>query len=219
MQTAWCLDEFCHKTIACSPNIPKSTLCIERAETLTSVICSEHQLVQFQRHALVEIDLNPLGNRCNRAQYKLVHRVNMRPTMEPHSHPLSDPGVLLWHETLFSYSPKRRAVMLQPLPDYSCTAHKFAVSELRIITKWRHEHNSDTHRKTRKEYNAQMKITINWKIKEFVVCLFFVFPHDRHFHIHTEQISGRTLAKCAFCRTRSRKQSEHNNGYSGEKNT
>lgn len=88
---------------------------------LTSVICSEHQLVQFRRYALVEIDLNPLGNRYNRVQYRLVHRVNKRPTMVPHSHPLSDPGALLWHETLFSYSPKRPAVMLQQLPDYSCT--------------------------------------------------------------------------------------------------
>lgn len=176
MRTAWCLDEFCHKTIACSPNIPKSTLYIERAETLTSVICSEHQLVQFQRHALVEIDLNPLGNRCNRAQYKLVHRVNMRPTMEPHSHPLSDPGVLLWHETLFSYSPKRRAVMLQPLPDYSCTAHKFAVSELRIITKWRHEHNSDTHRKTRERVqctNENYDKLENKRVRCVFVFLFF----------------------------------------------
>lgn len=50
----------------------------------TSKICVGHQLVQFQRHVLAGIDLNPLDNYCNRAQYKLVHLVNRHPITVPH---------------------------------------------------------------------------------------------------------------------------------------
>lgn len=149
----------------------------------TSVICSERQPVQFQRHAPAEIDLNPLGNRYNRAQYKLVHRVNMHPTMEPHSHPLSDPGVLLWHEILFSYSPKRRAVMLQPLPDYSCKPECVWVDQI------------EKERNEKRKHNAQMKITIvNWEIKESLLFygFFFVF-HTTDIHIHKRGTNERSL--------------------------
>lgn len=139
---------------------------------LTSVICFEHQLVQFRRRVLVEIDLNPLGNRCSRAQYRLVHRASKRRATVPHSHPLSDPGALLWHETLFSYSPTRPAVMLLPPPDYSCThAVIGCTTSKQEQMRWK-KNGGREWKKT-----VQMKITINWKIKESEMFFFVIQNH------------------------------------------